>query len=261
MAYSQNNFSNQGSGFQRENIYSNGLTFFSEEGLMLRVSFMNTCISISFSTPVDNGMGGRTYPRENRVGCLVTQEGAIAFWKKLVSAKENFESGKEYNGSVFLKRDGTSLLGIEITSDGKLCLKYYMDIDSQKKTTKIMMFTFKTIPAGIDSYNPNTGEGDLTTDVPDFELFVKTFEAFVLAISFAFYHSINFGDNKFREFVTSCFNALLVNNGMNPPNPMRPGYGTPKASNYSTGYQISQESTNSTIPQVQNVTSLDDLPF
>jgi len=177
------NNNNNNSQFQKVNINTNSLTFFDDNGVMLKCGFLNENISISFGTAVDNN-GKRSYPNDKRDNLLLTSDRVGALYCLI---KDKFlpaiEKGEDYNGGVFtsMKKDQVFELRIEHQNGvAEIYALFHRNIDANRIPQKTVVFKFTKVPV-IEKYNTTNGEFLLDEIDAQFYMFIKLIEGFVIA--------------------------------------------------------------------------------
>lgn len=148
----------QASGFQQNKVTTTGMTLWDDRGMMLKLSYLDESFSIQLSDPVVMENGKKSYPENHRHNMLMTADRASALYheviiKQLLPAYENKET---FSKGVFLNRGKTSILEVA-TDDGELYLRYYKDIDEDRKAKEQYVFHFLKTDL-IEGYQYQNGE-------------------------------------------------------------------------------------------------------
>lgn len=241
---------NTNSTFEKVSITTNSLTFFDENGIMLRCSFLDEAIAIQLCAPVMNGEK-RTYPKEVRENILLTKDRAAALYdltfRKVIPA---MESKTNYNGGVFTSAKKDNIFEIRI-QNGEAYVLLHRDIDANRQPKRTIIFKFASCPV-IEKYNSTSGEFEIEEIQAQLLLFIKLLEGFVYEVNSASSHAMRYANRfttdkifKYLGEMAAKLGISLQSNGYsNNPNP---AFDTP---------------TNNTMPQINEVNDLDQLlPF
>lgn len=145
-------------GFQPNKITTNGITLWDDNGMMLRLSYLDDSFSIQISDPFTSETGKRTYPEKNRHNMLVTADRASALYHEVIQKMilPAYEEGKDMSRGVFLNRGKTAILEVRV-QQGEFYLIYYKDIDEDRKAKENYAFHFTKTDL-IEEYKFETGE-------------------------------------------------------------------------------------------------------
>lgn len=186
---------NNNNGYQSNKVTTSGMTLFDENGIMLKMGYLDDSLSLVIGEPVTNDSGKRTYPQETRYPFILTMDRANALYEHTIMEKTMgaLESHTNYNGGVLLNRRGDSMLEIRVQNDD-IYMVYYTDINEDRVAGKTHVFKFnKTIL--IEGYNP-TGVGDFErVEVQGyFAVFCKYLEAGIFDVHNSSVHSFRKGN-------------------------------------------------------------------
>ena len=144
-----------------------------QNGVQLRISGMDTGISLGFWIPSIGADGRRTYPREQRISAILTQKNCAALEKALNKYLiPAYTAGNDARYGVYTNNARTNMIEVE-TKLGDFYLNYYQGCDVNTHIPqRSITFKFETVDVN-ESYNPATGEYITRTVQADFYLFMK----------------------------------------------------------------------------------------
>ena len=165
---------------QRPSISTSVATFWDENGIQLRVSYLENGVSIAFWTPQILENGSRKYPPEMRYGLILNNRILSAVMRSIINnLLDDYRSGKEYATiAVFTNAARTTIFQIEMIN-GEFYVKMHQNVDP---TTNIpgrtISFKFETYPV-MTSYDPASGNLEAELIHADFFLFTSMIKAYL----------------------------------------------------------------------------------
>ena len=201
-----NEFNNNGNGnnngFQPNRVTTSGMTLFDENGIMLRMSYLDDSLSFIIGESITNDMGKRSYPQEKRHPFIITMDRAAVLYETIIVQKvlPAIENNQNYNGGVFLNRRKDSIFEIRV-QNGEVYLCFYKGIDENRVPKESYVFKCQKTPI-IEGYSTD-GSSDFTQDEVQsfFLLFCKYLDAGI-------YDVHNSSAHSFRRNSNSIFNYL-----------------------------------------------------
>ncbi len=178
----------------RINIYSNGLVFFDEQGNMLKFTYLNEAISITFIFPIIEG-DKKIYSNAPSENVVLSRERVAALFevviKKVLNAMNN---NTPYNGGVFstLKKDNVFEIRYE---NNEIYAVLHKNIDANRNPQNSYVFHFQKIPT-IENFIPGGKEFEILNIDANFYLFVKMIEGFLYGIGNGIAHSVKCTENS-----------------------------------------------------------------
>lgn len=257
MSYQNNNYDNN----QQVHVSTNTVTMFSGD-MMLRINLYDQNMSFGFTTAVtESDTGKRRFPKENAVNALLTADRVTALYtiikNRTLPALENKTPRSD---SLMCNRDGSTIIGIEVTPEMLVNLTCYSGIGDDRIPKRILTFTFQDI-SSITNYNANTGDftADETPIRAQFLLFLNILEGFQLAYSGAVNHFGRYYDRYTNRRMMSSIDAMASKMGVQTVNgPMYnnavSGTNVQSGGNFNPNMSVP----NSDIP-VNNVSNLNDM--
>lgn len=169
------------SDFKAPQVTTNSLTIFDEEGVMLKLAFLDDTLSLQLGVP-EMVEGRRKYPPEKRQSLIITKERVAALYSictgknsKVLNAIEN---GNSYDAGVFTSKRKDGILEIMV-QEGTPYLVLYKDIDEDRKPKQTFLFKFEETVI-IEKYDVKTTDFTQSSIHAYFTLFIKLLESFVL---------------------------------------------------------------------------------
>ena len=197
----------------RINISTSMFTIWDDNGNQLRISCLDTGLSLAIWQPVFNQDGRRTYPQEFRSNTIVRESSAIALNQIIcVDILNAYENKMNIKKGIFTNNSHTTMIEVEVKND-KFYLTIYRGCDA---TTHIPAFT-STFTFGsyniISDYDPKTGEYNTETIQAEFFLFAKAISAYCdLCAGYIAGHGVQVTENqkntKFMQYLISIMNAV-----------------------------------------------------
>ena len=74
----------QNNNYQQNKVTTSGLTLFDENGIMLRLAYLDESFSIMIGEPKIADNGKRTYPQETRYPFILTIDRAAALYDEII---------------------------------------------------------------------------------------------------------------------------------------------------------------------------------
>lgn len=256
MSY-QNNTDNN----QQVHVNTNSITMFSGD-VMLRVSLYDQNMSLSFTAALtDSATGKRKFPKENAVNVLLTSDRVTALYSIIMNRTMNaLENKITRSDSLMCNRDGSTIIGIEVTPEMLVNLVCYSGIGDDRIPKRILKFTFQDI-SSILNYNASTG--DFTVDEnpirAQFLLFVKVLDGFLMSCCGASSHFGRYYDRYSNRRVMSSIDAMASKMGV--PTASGPSFNNSvSGTNVQSGGNFNPNTPMSTsgVP-VSNVSNLNDM--
>lgn len=240
-------------------------TLFSDSGVMLKCTFVNDALSLSFCLPtIDPATGKPKYPKENKVNTVLTRDRIAAMTDTI---EKHFipktEAGQHYNFGVWTNKDHNTIVVLTSDAEGDaLVVHNGITNASGGIPTKSIRFDFHEDALILENYNPLNGQGDpLVLRVQLFvfcRLLNVAYDASFNAAAQEIKNGMKYEMNKLENDL-STITARLGGIPNDPTN--TPAYNQTA----STGYYEANRAASTTIPAQTPVpvelNSLDQLPF
>ena len=182
-------------------VSTSGMTLFDENGMMLRLSYLDDSFSIVFGECQEEN-GKRTYPQNMRHALLMTVDRGAVMLDEIILKKvlPALEAGENYNGGVFLNRRKDAILELRV-QEGDVYLCYHKDIgeDRQPKESYVFKFNKTTV---VENYKTDGTSFDQSNVDGYFVLFYKYLDAGV-------YEVHNAGTHSHRRVMNASINRIF----------------------------------------------------
>ena len=167
----------QNNTFQQNKVTTAGCTFFDENGVMLRLAYLDDSFSIMIGEPKLADNGKRTYPQETRYPFILTLDRGAALYDEIIIPKvlAAIENGNDYNGGVFLNRRNDAIFEIRV-QQGEVYLVYYKEIGEDRVPKSTHVFKCQKT-AVVERYNPDGSYFEKSESHSYFMLFCKYLES------------------------------------------------------------------------------------
>lgn len=207
---------------QNFQIQTNSLVFFDTQGIMLKLSFLDNALSVSFGFPkVENDK--RTYPKEERKNFILTQDRVAAIHKIIEKkALPAYDEDRNYNGGVFTSKRKDAIFEVAV-KEGNFYVLYHEGISESRLPKATYVFQFAKTDA-IEAYNSSSGEFEKVQIEGQFTLFVKAVEGFADMINNSGAHAQRVTSSYITNKYFSYLNEIATKLGCSVP-----------GSNYSSG--------------------------
>lgn len=237
----------------RAKVNTSSFTLFNEDGVMLKLAYLDDfSLSIVIGTSEVNN-GKRTYPKEKRESFIVTSDRAAALYDIIVKkAMVAIEEGRNYDGAVLLSKRKDSMLQIRV-QDGDVFAVYMKNIDANRQPGATFIYKFSKVPV-IEKYNPETSEFEAREIHAHFALFIKFVEAAILMGTHASTHSYRYANKYVTDLTLNTLKSMAVKMGVTVET-YQPSYG---GNQPNTGFDLpfgSEETTQ--MPTIEEVNSFD----
>lgn len=232
------------------------ISMFDENSYQLRLSGLESGLSMAIWIPQVNPEGKMSYPQEGRISMMLSMDTVGSLdWIIKNRVVPDWEAGKDFCYGVPCNRAMTNTIDI-IGQNGEIYLRFSREIDENRhaKNTYQFKFTNTTVLIG---YNPQTGNFDVDKIPAQFTMFTEVIAAYT-AVAYTAGHGSRVA-NKFT--VNSFYNYLqaiaaklgaVVNTGYRNNNSQN--YQNPNTSSYGSNPQ-----TGGYTGQVQEVANIDAL--
>lgn len=190
--------------YQRNSVTTSGCTFFDENGVMLRLGFLDDGYTILFGEPKQEG-NSRKYPQDQRASLVLTADRASALYYEIIEKKllPAMESGTEYNGGVFLNRRKDAILELRL-QDGDVYLVYHRGIDEDRVAKEAHVFKFMKTEI-VENYAPDGSTFEQSKVEGYFMMFCKFLQAGIYDLSnssaHAYRHANWYTTNKIFKYL------------------------------------------------------------
>lgn len=222
--------------FQKVSISTNSLSFFNEDRVLLKLTYLEDAITVSFMFPqiVD---GKAKYPKELRHQCLVSQNNIVSFHERIMSEViPAFDKGQEKHVGIFTNRNKTQILEA-YTQGGFFFVVLHDEIENRiPKTSYVFKFDKTQV---VEDYDINAVSFNIVEVDAQFTLFLKAFEAFTNFSNGITTHEYRYRNSWFNDNIKKHLDAMNLKLGLGIPT-----Y-TPNHSDASSGF----DSGNSYNPQ------------
>lgn len=196
----------QNNAFQKNKVNTSGLTLFDENGVMLKMGYLDDSLSLVIGEPKVADNGKKSYPDELRNPFIITLDRANALLQDIIIKKvlPALEAGDNYNGGVFLNRRKDSIFEIRV-QDGDIYLVYYKEIGEDRTPKSTHVFKCQKTQL-IEKYSSDGSSTFEQTNVDGyFMIFYKYLEAGIFDMGNSSTHSYR----KANYYVTQkIFNYL-----------------------------------------------------
>lgn len=195
----------QNNTFQKNRVSTSGITLFDENGIMLKLSYLDDSFSLVLGEPRVADNGKRSYPEDLRHPFILTLDRAQALYENIILRKvlPAIESGEDYNGGVFLNKRKDSIFEVHLQS-GDLYLVYYKDIGEDRTPGSTLAFKCQKTQI-IESYHPDGTSFEQSSIEAYFMVFVKYLESGI----FDMFNSSTHAYRKANYFTTNRIFTLL----------------------------------------------------
>lgn len=223
-------YSNNSNQYQNR-VSTSGITLFDENGIMLKLGYLDDALSLLIGEPVTADNGKRSYPQEKRHPFLITADRATALYerilmKKVIPAVENKE---DYNGGIFLNKRKDAIFEFVI-QNGDVYLVYHTGIGEDRKPSNSYVFKCSNTTL-IQGYKPD-GSTDFSQESVNgvFFLVCKYFEMGAYEVIGGVSHSVRKGLQYINSSIFNHLKGIAAKLGVTIN---RPDYGN---SNTSSGF-------------------------
>lgn len=201
-------------------ISTSGMTLFDENGMMLRLSYLDDSFSLVFGESQEEN-GKRTYPQTMRHALLMTADRGAVLLDDIIIKKAlvALEEGEDYNGGVFLNRRKDAILEIRI-QQGDIYLCYHKDIGEDRQPKESYVFKFNKT-AMVENYKTDGTSFDQSNVEGYFTLFCKYLDAGVYEVHNAGTHSYRRVMNTSNSRIFQYLEGIAAKLGVSVE---RPGY-------------------------------------
>lgn len=190
--------------YNQNRVTTTGLTLFDENGLMLRLAYLDDSLSMIIGQPSIADNGKRKYPQEMRHPFIVTIDRATALYNVIVpKVIKALNDGEDYNGGVFLNKAKTAIFDIRV-QNGDVYLVYYKNIGEDRTPGETYAFKCQRTQI-VESYNPDGSTFEQSSVEGYFAVFCKYLESGVYDLHSGAAHGVRKANNY---TTTSIFNYL-----------------------------------------------------
>ena len=208
----------QNNGYQQNKVTTTGLTLFDENGIMLKLAYLDDSLSLMIGEPRVADNGKRTYPQETRYPFILTMDRAAALYENIVLGKvlPAIENGTNYNGGVFLNRRNDAIFEIRV-QNGDVYLVYYKEIgeDRVAKSTHVFKCQKTTL---IEKYATDGSHFEKSEAHSFFMLFCKYLESGVFDMNNSSTHSFRRANHYTTNKIFNYLEALAAKLGVSLEN-------------------------------------------
>ena len=186
-------------------VSTSGITLFDENGIMLRLGYLDDSLSLLMGEPKLADNGKRSYPQEMRHPFIITMDRASALYNEIILKKvlKAMEDGEDYDGGIFLNKRKDAIFEIRV-QQGEVYLVYYKDIKEDRTPTDTYVFKCNKTNI-VENYNPDGTNFEQSNVEGVFMVFCKYLEAGIYDIHNSSAHAFRKGNNY---TTTSIFNHL-----------------------------------------------------
>ena len=200
-----NNYNGATNNQFQNRVTTSGLTLFDENGVMLRLAYLDDSFSLLIGEPKLSENGKRSYPQEMRHPFIITMDRATTLYEKIILKKvlSSFEKGENYNGGVFLNKRKDAIFEIRV-QDGDIYLVYHNEIGEDRKPKNSYVFKCQKTST-IENYNPDGSDFSQSQEEGTFMVICKYFESGIFDIANSSAHAYRKGNHY---TTTAIFNYL-----------------------------------------------------
>jgi len=208
----------QNNAYQQNKVTTTGLTLFDENGVMLKMAYLDDSLSLMIGEPKIADNGKRTYPQEMRYPFILTMDRATALYETIVLGKvlPAIENGIDYNGGVFLNRRNDAIFEIRV-QHGDVYLVYYKEIGEDRVAKSTHVFKCQKTMC-IEKYNPDGSYFEKAEAHSFFMLFCKYLESGVFDMNNSSTHSFRRANNYTTNKIFNYLEGLAAKLGVSVEN-------------------------------------------
>lgn len=204
--------------YQQNKVTTSGLTLFDENGVMLRMAYLDDSFSLLIGEPKAADNGKRTYPQETRFPFIITMDRAVALYEDIILAKvlPAIENGTDYNGGVFLNRRNDAIFEIRV-QQGEVYFVYYKEIGEDRVPKSTHVFKCQKTPF-IEKYNPDGSYFEKSETHSFLMIFCKYLDAGLYDMNNSSAHSFRRGNYYTTSKIFSYLEGLAAKLGVTVEN-------------------------------------------
>ena len=168
---------NNTNGYQANRVSTSGLTLFDDNGVMLKLGYLDDSLSLVIGMPKVAESGKRSYPQEARHPFIITMDRAAALYNEIITKKvvEALEKGEDYNGGIFINKRKDAIFEVRV-QQGDIYLAYHKDIGEDRTPKESHIFKCSKTPI-VESYQVDGSSFEMGAVDGTFMLICKYFEA------------------------------------------------------------------------------------
>ena len=179
----------QNNTFQKNKVNTTGVTLFDENGVMLKMGYLDDSLSLLIGEPKVADNGKRTYPDELRFPFILTADRAQALFENIIVKKvlPALEAGEDYNGGIFINRRKDAIFEVRV-QQGDIYLVYYKEIGEDRTPKSTHVFKCQKTQL-IESYTPDGSSFEQSNVDSYFMIFAKYLESGIFDLCNSSTHS------------------------------------------------------------------------
>lgn len=204
----------QNNNFQQNKVSTSGITLFDENGIMLKLGYLDDSLSLLIGEPKIADNGKRSYPQDTRYPFIITLDRATALYEKIILEKvlPAIENGTNYNGGVFLNKRNDAIFEIRV-QDGDVYLVYHKEIGEDRVPKSSHVFKCQKTPV-IENYHTDGSHFEKSDTEAYFLLFCRYVDAGIYDLNNSSAHSFRkanyYTTNKIFNYLEGLASKLGV---------------------------------------------------
>lgn len=238
------------------NVTTSLVSMFDENSYQLRLSGLESGLSIAIWVPQINPEGKMSYPQEGRISMMLNMDTVGSLdWLIKNRIVPDWEAGKDFCYGVPANRAMTNTIDI-LGQGGEIYIRFSREIDEDRKAKNVYQFKF-TNTTIIKGYNPQTGDFEVDKIPAQFMMFTEVIAAYT-----AVAYSAGHGARVATKFTISSFYNYLQAIAAKVGAVVNTGYRNNNNQNYqnsNTNSYGSNPQTGGYTGQIQEVSSIDAL--
>lgn len=204
----------QNNTFQQNKVSTTGITLFDENGIMLKMGYLDDSLSLLIGEPKVSDNGKRSYPQDTRYPFIIRLDRATALYEEIILKKvlPAIENGTNYNGGIFLNKRNDAIFEIRV-QDGDVYLVYHKEIGEDRVPKSSHVFKCQKTPV-IEKYNPDGSHFEKSDTEAYFMLFCRYLDAGIYDLNNSSAHSFRkanyYTTNKIFNYLEGLASKLGV---------------------------------------------------
>lgn len=230
------------------------ISMFDENSNQLRLSGLESGLTVSIWLPQVSPEGKMSYPREMRIDTIMQVDSVASLnWLIRNRVVPDWQAGKDFKYGVPCNRSMTNVIDI-IGESGEIYLRISRDIDENRIAKNVYQFKFVNTPVLIN-FDPNSGNFEIDKVPAQFTMFTEVIAAYN-AVTACAQHGARVGMKFNMSSMFKYLQAVSAKLGVTVENSYRSNPGFTNTNNNSYG---SNPQTNGYNGQMQEVSSLNAL--
>jgi len=164
---------------QQFQVTTSLISMFDTNSYQLRLSGMDSGLSIAIWEPEIDPSGKLSFPNTKRHSIILNAEAAEALSYMIKHrVVPDYEAGKNFKYGIPTNRSCTNVIDI-LGLDGKIYLRMHRNVNADRVPEKTLIFEFSDTTI-MTNYNPQTGEFDAETIPVQFAFFCEVVNAYTM---------------------------------------------------------------------------------